>query len=113
MRPKWDCVTCGVCCCNPEGNLRIGSREYVEVTKKDALYQRDRELLKKLAVRNDDGQWFLKLVGDDQRCVALTGTMQERVACAIYPMRPRGCRVVQVGDDECLRARLRFGLPTE
>ena len=33
------------------------------------------------------------------------------VACTIYKLRPSGCRKVEAGDEECLIARRRFGLP--
>ena len=92
-------------------NLQMGSRAYVEVLRTDALYQRDRERLKQLAQRDVDGQWFLRLVGDDQRCIALEGTIDDHAACGIYAVRPKACRRVQPGDDECVRARTRFGLP--
>lgn len=45
------------------------------------------------------------------RCAALTGQVGGHVACGIYDRRPSPCREVQVGDERCLRARARHGLP--
>ena len=107
----FDCQSCGACCCNTARNRADGTREYVEVGAADRLFREQRELLKTLAVRNADGVWHLRLVGDDERCVALAGDVGVDVRCTIYPLRPHGCRVVQAGDDECLRARRHLALP--
>jgi Fe-S-cluster containining protein len=85
--------------------------DYVEITPKDRIHQENRDLLKKVALRNDAGQWHLRLVGEEERCVALEGELGEGVGCTIYPYRPAGCRNVESGDAECLRARRLFGLP--
>lgn len=45
------------------------------------------------------------------RCVALEGEVGRSVACRIYPQRPSPCHAVRPGDDFCLRARARHGLP--
>lgn len=47
----------------------------------------------------------------DNRCAALTGKVGEAVACSIYAVRPHVCRACEIGDDECLMARERHGLP--
>jgi Fe-S-cluster containining protein len=106
---RFDCQTCGACCHNTAENMAAGRREYVEVAKTDALFRERRDVLRQVATRNEDGVYHLRLVGDDQRCVALTGS-GSNVACAIYSLRPRGCRRVTAGDGECLRARARVGL---
>ena len=46
------------------------------------------------------------------RCVALQGTVGERVACTIYAQRASTCRSVQPGDGQCLKARQAHGLPS-
>jgi Fe-S-cluster containining protein len=107
----FDCQSCGACCCNTARNRAAGTTEYVEVTRDDRLWREDRALLRSLGTRNDDGVFHLRLVGDEQRCVALTGEVGVDVACSIYALRPKGCRVVTAGDDECLRARRHLALP--
>jgi hypothetical protein len=44
------------------------------------------------------------------RCIALSGTVGEQVACAVYAQRPETCHEVTPGDDKCIRARARHGL---
>ena len=44
------------------------------------------------------------------RCAALTGTVGERAACAIYEWRPSPCREFEAGSDACEQARHRHGL---
>jgi Fe-S-cluster containining protein len=112
---RFDCQRCGACCCNTTRNRLLGTSEYVEITRKDRLFKEDRELLKKVAVENDDGLWHMRLVDTmepgEQRCVALAGTLGEAVRCTIYPLRPSGCRTVESGDEACRAARRQFGLP--
>jgi len=45
------------------------------------------------------------------RCAALQGPPGGPVSCTIYEQRPEPCREVQIGDDKCVRARARHGLP--
>ena len=99
-----DCQTCGACCRNTQKNLRLGHRGYVEVLPSDALF-RDKTRLAALTVLDEAGVHQMRLEGADQHCVALTGTVGERVSCAIYALRPEGCRLVTPGDEECLTAR--------
>ena len=109
---RFDCQTCGACCHNTAENIAAGRRDDAEVQKTDALLREPREVLRRLAIRNEDGVYHLRLVGDDQRCIALegSGVAGSAVSCAIYALRPRGCRRVTAGDAECLRARVRVGL---
>jgi Fe-S-cluster containining protein len=109
--PRFDCQDCGACCCNTAKNLADGNRDYIEVTKDDRLYVEERQLLRTLGNRNEAGVWHLQLVDEEQRCVALEGEIGDAVACTIYKLRPRGCKTVEAGDAECLRARRLHGLP--
>lgn len=106
---RFDCQTCGACCHNTAENIAAGRREYVEVQTTDALLRERRDVLRTIATRNEDGVYHLRLVGEDQRCIALAGS-GAAVSCTIYALRPRGCRRVTAGDFECLRARARAGL---
>ena len=102
---RFDCQSCGACCCNTERNRSIANRAYIEVTRTERLYRLHREQLRGLGFRDERGLWHLRLVGDEQRCIALDGKIGVRVACTIYPERPVGCKKVQSGDDECMEAR--------
>lgn len=110
MTARFDCQTCGACCCNTERNIRMGSQAYVEVARADELYRQHRAVLKQVAHRDDGGFWHLKIVGDNHRCIALEGEPGEAVSCAIYKLRPSACRSVEAGGEECLRARRFKGL---
>jgi uncharacterized protein len=44
------------------------------------------------------------------RCCALQGEVGKQVACLVYAARPSPCREVQPGDDQCNKARARYGL---
>ena len=109
LRQRFDCQACGACCCNTQRNIATKDRDYVEVQPTDELFKQRKDLLKQLAVRNEAGVWHLKLVGEEQRCVALDGDLGEGVGCEIYALRPSGCRRVEAGDEECLRARRAHG----
>lgn len=105
--PSLDCTTCGACCCNPAENVAEGYVWYVEVTGTKLLEKR--ALAKTLVVRDPNGVPHLRL-DPSGRCVALQGKLGVRVACSIYGLRPRGCRLVTAGDDACLRARRARGI---
>jgi len=57
----------------------------------------------------DDAHGRMRCEGD--RCSALSGKVGVAVACTVYAARPQVCRVCLPGDDECVMARARFGLP--
>lgn len=44
------------------------------------------------------------------RCVALQGTVGQQVSCSVYAQRPSPCRDVQMGDEQCAKARRKHGL---
>ena len=105
----FDCRSCGACCCNTDENRAENYFEYVEVTPRAAL-SRHPVLLRRLTVLNRDGERHMKLRGREQRCVALEGVLGVEVSCAIYQLRPAGCRRVQPGSRECRRDRRERGI---
>jgi Fe-S-cluster containining protein len=107
---RFDCRDCGACCCNTECNRRDGTQDYIEVEPGGSLRLGSRHALKQLAQRNEHGEWHMLLTGRKQRCVALVGDVGGGVRCAIYADRPRVCKNVEAGDEECLRARRFHGL---
>jgi Fe-S-cluster containining protein len=44
-------------------------------------------------------------------CAALQQSADGAFLCRVYAQRPDPCREVQIGDDKCLQARARHGLP--
>jgi len=103
MTDELDCERCGACCVNAPDNQREGFRSWVEVGDDEPLLARA-DLVRKLVVRDGEGVAHLR-IADDGRCLALRGTLGERVSCAIYHHRPAPCRRVQPGDAWCLRYR--------
>lgn len=103
-----DCQTCGACCCNSDENRAENYPWYVEVEPGNRLLSR-RDLRQRYVVDDPDGSPHLRLDAEG-RCVALLGRLGRDVECSIYAHRPRGCRSVQPGDDDCLRARRERGI---
>jgi Fe-S-cluster containining protein len=106
----FDCQACGACCCNPRENRAEGYRDYVLVEPRARLLRRLR-IIDRYTVVNAHGERHLKLVGDEERCAALEGSVGKRVRCAIYRDRPAGCRRIEPGDARCRDARADYGLP--
>lgn len=106
---NFDCQACGACCCNPAENRAESYLDYVEIDRRSKLLRKP-ALLQRYAVRNDRGELHLKIVGRDQRCAALLGSLGSRVSCAIYHLRPRGCRQVEAGSARCLEYRRERGI---
>jgi Fe-S-cluster containining protein len=104
-----DCQRCGACCCNRDENRALGLPWYVEIDDaRSRLLTRD-DLSKRYTVRDDEGVPHLRL-DPSGRCAALVGKLGRQVRCAVYADRPRGCRVVTAGSDECHEARRQRGL---
>jgi Fe-S-cluster containining protein len=104
-----DCQRCGACCCNPDENRAEGFADYVEVGRGERLLRKP-AVLQRYATANERGVFHLKLVGPEQRCAALEGALGRRVHCAIYELRPRGCRLVEAGSARCLQYRRERGI---
>jgi len=45
------------------------------------------------------------------RCIALAGEPMIDARCSIHGRHPSCCRAVEVGSDQCLRARRAYGMP--
>ncbi|MFN7726459.1 MAG: YkgJ family cysteine cluster protein [Rubrivivax sp.] len=98
----WDCQHCGACCAQfrvsfywAEADDAPGGTVPVALTQPVGPLHRCMQGTAQRPVR----------------CVALQGTVGERVACSIYAQRASTCRSVQPGDEQCLKARQAHGLP--
>ena len=91
-----DCVACGRCCHHgpktvsllEDDEARMGPRLlplYTEVEPRPPFFR------------------FIKNQGE--RCGALDVSVAGRFPCAIYEVRPQGCREVEPGSPCCLEAR--------
>jgi uncharacterized protein len=92
----YDCQACGACCDYSALWPRFSMESDAELARIPVDF-----------VARDEGG--MRCVGN--RCAALSGVIKERVACTIYDVRPHVCRACMPGDDACLMARERHGLP--
>jgi len=99
-----DCRTCGACCANSRPNRQENYIDYVQVLDRDRL-RKWPQVLHRFTVVNRAGETHLRLVGRQQRCAALEGVIGSEVSCGIYELRPRACRIVKAGSNECLARR--------
>jgi Fe-S-cluster containining protein len=90
------CRTCGACC--------AFSRDWPRFTVED-----DAALDRIPVALVDDGGGRMRCRED--RCAALVGEVGAATSCSVYEVRPEVCRACQPGDDACMIARRRFGLP--
>ena len=90
------CTTCGACC----------------ATYRVSFYWADGERLPESMVEKVTPVMacMAGTQGPSPRCVALQGTVRERVRCAVYEQRPPVCRDLVPGDERCARARVCHGL---
>lgn len=104
-----DCQRCGACCVNPAENRAEGYLFYVLVDRAAPLLRKP-DLVRRLLHYDEEQTPHLRLVGEEQRCVALRGGLGKRVRCEIYRDRPLACKRVEAGSARCLQARREHGL---
>lgn len=105
----YECTTCGACCHNSRENIAEGYPWYVEIDEPDSPLLHKRDLLRKHVVHDEAGAPHLRL-HPEGRCTALRGRIGQHATCDIYKVRPRGCRLIQPGDERCLQARRDMGI---
>lgn len=103
-----DCQTCGACCCNTNENRAEDYVWYVDIEGGSRLLKR-RDLVEQYVAFDPEDMPHMRLLPDG-RCSALHGKLGREVHCAVYAIRPRGCRRVQPGDEDCLLARKERGI---
>ena len=108
MARNFDCQQCGACCCNPDANRDEGYVDYVAVDAPSPLLRKP-DWSKRYVVVNAEGEAHLRL-DPSGRCAALVGKLGVRIHCAVYAVRPRGCRLVEPASDACVRARRERGI---
>ena len=91
-----DCVACGRCCHHPPQTVSV--LESDEARMGPATVAR-------LTVLLDRPPFFRFIDNDGARCAALDVSRPGAFPCAIYEVRPEGCRVVEPGSPCCLEAR--------
>ncbi len=106
---EFDCETCGACCSNPDANRKTSYRYYVFIDDAQSKLLTRPDWRKRYTVEDDQGLPHMRL-DPSGRCVALEGRIGRRVKCVVYANRPRGCRALEPGTEECLRARRERGI---
>lgn len=101
--PRHVCIGCAACCRSyrvafhwSETTAYPGGQVPAELTESLRLHE--------VAMRGTSSH--------HPRCIALTGEPGIDQRCGIHGRHPACCREVQVGDDQCLRARAAHRLPT-
>lgn len=91
-----DCVGCGRCCHHEPMTVQL-----LEV---DERRMGERTLARYTGVM-DRPPFFRFVKNEGDRCGALDPSTPGRYPCAIYDVRPEGCRTVEPGSPSCLEAR--------
>lgn len=91
-----DCVECGRCCHHGPHTVSVLETDEVRLGP---------ELLRRLTVVLDRPPYFRFVINEGERCGALDTREPGRFPCAIYAVRPEGCREVEPGSPCCLEAR--------
>ena len=102
------CKACGLCCCNFRVSFYHGEVEDMPMGFVPA------HLVEKLT----ESRACMKGTSQkNPRCIALSGTLGEQVACTIYEQRPTPCREFTVWEkngavnERCQALRKAHGLP--
>lgn len=94
--PPFDCQSCGACCAYAADWPRFTLEDDADIAR----------IPEAMVAENGSG---MRWTGD--RCAALAGEVGRHVACGIYADRPIVCHDCVAGDEACLMARERHGLP--
>lgn len=101
------CISCGLCCSNFRVSFYHGEIEGMPFGFVPAA------LVEKL---NESRACMKGTSQKNPRCIALSGTLCEQVACTIYEQRPTPCREFAVWEDNgkvnerCQNLRVAVGL---
>lgn len=106
--PRYDCQTCGACCCNTNENRAADYVWYVDIEGGSRLLKR-KDLVQRFVAFDPEDSPHMRLLANG-RCSALRGRLGVDVHCEVYDDRPRGCRRVEPGDEDCLLARRERGI---
>jgi Fe-S-cluster containining protein len=93
------CTRCGACCASFRVSFYFAEAKANKLP--DSYVERINERFSCMAGTNNPAP----------RCMALVGKIGESVTCSVYQARTDPCREVQPGDEQCLKARSKHGLP--
>lgn len=92
------CMACGACCATYRVSFYWSEGEALGIPE---------------AMTDKVNDFYSCMKGTNQPktyCMALGGKIGKQVACQIYPIRPGACHTVNVGDEQCRKARQRHGI---
>lgn len=91
-----DCVQCGRCCHHGPQTVHLLEEDEARMGKR---------LLEIYTDLQDKPPHFRFIKNAGERCGALDVSVPDRYPCAVYPVRPEDCRIVEAGSPACLEAR--------
>jgi Fe-S-cluster containining protein len=91
-----DCVACGRCCHHGPSTVQLHAADEERMGD---------ERLARLTVVMDRPPYMRFMNNDGMRCASLDVSVPGRFPCAVYDVRPEGCRAVEPGSPSCLEAR--------
>lgn len=95
------CQSCGACCACFRVEFSVYEMDFAGGTVPSGM-----------AHEVNGNTWRMEGTGlVPIRCVALGGTVGQRVGCSIYDLRPAPCHALEEGSEACHRARAKLGLP--
>lgn len=95
------CMSCGACCAFFRVSFYWAEGEALGIPE---------------AMTSKVNDFYSCMKGTNQPkpcCIALGGEVGKQVACQIYPIRPSACHTVNVGDEQCRKARQMHGLSND
>jgi uncharacterized protein len=96
-----DCLACGRCCHHGPRTVHLLDTDEARML----AHPDGEEMLRRLTVLDDSPPGWRFVDNTGERCAALIATPDGRFPCAIYPVRPDDCRLVEPGSPACLQAR--------
>ena len=96
------CRKCGACCVSPYDSDRYVDLDEDDPARFSLLFRKHAVVGRSLRTKHD--------AAGNCVCVALRGTVGQRVSCSVYENRPRVCRAFRPGSGDCRQARRELSL---
>lgn len=100
-----DCLTCGACCTSEiDFNIKV---HFTDEEGENIPYNLKGDANGFVWQKN---HMAFEEVEGVCRCKALKGKIGGKVRCSIYKFRPGACQKYEVGNQDCMKERLNFGI---
>jgi uncharacterized protein len=103
MIEKLDCTTCGACCAI-DSTIITWAHKPIENSDENLNFLKINNYIDSYI----HGYFQMKTSKNCDRCIALEGTLGEKVSCNVYENRPSVCKNFEIGSKLCLDARSKF-----